>query len=180
MGFYKDLIDTEDDTQMMAGINRCIFKRGVSLSEANECSEAERIDTIITSHYGITINILPFKRINNKVWRTYNHDQQRKILMRMEASIRRNNPSIQLVELHFEVCPSMQNIHFHALYKMPFIFLSTMRNEWDRLIGPKNKDLKDQAKHYGNSSWKHFHSTFVLESESGHWLEYIRKDQNKA
>lgn len=165
-------IDT-DDTQIMKRLVRPLFNGGVSLSEASE----ERVDISNTIHYyGITINVLPCKRINNKEWRTYNNDQQRSILLRMENSIRRNNPSVELDEMHFEVCPKKKNVHFHALYKMPIIFISTVRAEWDRLIGPKPKESKNQSIIFGSSSWNHFHITTVFEHEKQHWLDYIRKD----
>jgi len=65
-----------------------------------------------------TVNIQPSKLMNRRPWKKYNHDDQRKILMRVEASFRRKYPTVELIELQYEVCPQLNNIHYHALYKM--------------------------------------------------------------
>lgn len=122
--------------------------------------------------YGVTVNVQPTRLINKKQWKLYNHDQQRAILTRMEASIRRNTPSIELVELHFEVCPTLKNIHFHALYKMPRIFVVELETQWNRLVGSIiNKDTKEPFRHLD-----------IKEISGGNkeWIKYINKDKLKV
>lgn len=69
--------------------------------------------------FAVTVNLNPYGFVNNRKWSLYKNDAQRSTLLRIEASLRRTYPNIELVELIFEVCPKLKNIHFHALYRMP-------------------------------------------------------------
>lgn len=117
--------------------------------------------------YGVTVNIHPYKSMNRKRWFTYSHDKQRAQLARIEASLRNKNPSIKLIELHYEVAPGLndpeyRNIHFHALYEMPPLFVSTMENYYTRIVSAKA------------SNWKHLDVKTINNKQA--WLDYIRKD----
>lgn len=116
--------------------------------------------------YGITVNILPFKSMNKKRWFTYSHDKQREILARIESRFRKDNPSVKLKEIHYELCPStdkFHNIHFHALYKMPVIFKAELETYYNRICLDKS-----------NKNWRHLDIKEINNVDQ--WLKYIRKD----
>lgn len=127
-------------------------------------------DTIYNSKlYGITVNILPFKLMNKKRWFTYSHDKQREILARIEAKFRKDTPSCELIELHYEKCPTedeFHNIHFHALYKMPEMHKAELETYYNRICSDKS-----------NKNWRHLDIKEINNKHS--WLEYIRKDIGK-
>lgn len=116
--------------------------------------------------YGITVNILPFKLMNKKRWFTYSHDKQREILSRIEARFRKDNPSVLLGELHFEICPSpdeFHNIHFHALYSMPELFVAELETYYNRICFDKS-----------NKNWRHLDIKIINNKDA--WIKYITKD----
>jgi len=114
--------------------------------------------------YAVTVNIQPTKLINKRQWKLYNHDKQRSFLTRIEAKLRQQNPSIELIEIHYETCPTLNNIHFHALYRMPKIFISTMQNYYKTFSSTDNKTKEP---------WRHILVEDVYDKEG--WLAYIRK-----
>lgn len=117
-------------------------------------------------YFGITVNILPYKSMNKKRWFLYTHDKQRDILSRIESKFRKNNPSVQLIELHYEICPStddFHNIHFHALYNMPDVFKAELETYYNKICSDKS-----------NKNWRHLDIKEINNKES--WLNYIRKD----
>lgn len=116
--------------------------------------------------YAVTINVCPNKKMNNKIWKTYDHIRQTAQLQRLEAHMRKLNPSIQLVELQFEICPALNQIHFHALYDMPKEFVSTMENYWREKIADKKPTIKP---------WRYLDIQQVY-NEKG-WIRYINKDK---
>jgi len=125
--------------------------------------------------YAVTVNVQPTRLVNKRQWKLYKPDQQRAILSRMEAFIRRVTPSIKLHELHFETCPNVGNIHFHALYEMPREYLAELECQWNRLIGTiVNAYTKTDSK----SVWRHLDVQEVYNEEE--WLKYIKKDANKV
>lgn len=101
-----------------AGVSRNSVKEFSSEARvtSNTVSESE-YDTL-PQFYATTVNLNPHGFVNNKKWSLYSQDDQRKILLRLEASMRRTYPTVELVELHFEVCPTLKSAHYHALYKM--------------------------------------------------------------
>lgn len=120
-------------------------------------------------YYAITVNIQPSKTMNKKQWRTYNEDEQRAILTRIEKSFRTKNPIVKLLEIHFEKCPTLSNIHYHALYIMPFSYANHMYLYFNRICSAKNDaTLKEwrfidiQPLHTGD--------------DISNWIQYIRKD----
>lgn len=119
--------------------------------------------------YGITVNILPFKSMNKKRWFTYSHDKQRDILSRVEHRFRKDNPSVILHEIHYEICPTegeFHNIHFHALYEMPELFVAELTTYYDRICFDKS-----------NKNWRHLDIKLINNKQA--WIKYITKDLNK-
>jgi len=119
--------------------------------------------------YAITINICPNKLMNKRKWKLYSHDQQRQILTRIEKASRVKNISINLMKLNFEICPILNQIHFHALYEMPSEFISGLEAYYKRVISmpDMNGDTTKQ--------WRHIDVQRVF-SEEG-WIKYISKDE---
>jgi len=116
--------------------------------------------------YAVTVNVKPDKCMNRKKWRNYTHDQQIGILTRIEKAFRRDNPSVMMKRLEFEECPTLKQIHFHALYLMPKIFVSTMEQYYMRTInGNDDNTLKP---------WIHLKVKEIYD-EAG-WCKYISKD----
>lgn len=116
-------------------------------------------------YYAVTVNIKPDKLINKRRWKLYSPEKQVEILRRIEGCLRRDNPSIELKDLHFETCPILKNMHFHALYMMPEVFCSTMANYYDRVIG--GNDINTTV------PWRHLRIDSVYDYNG--WLRYIRK-----
>lgn len=117
--------------------------------------------------YGVTVNIQPTKKMNKRLWNKYNHDQQRGILSRIEAKFRAQTPSVKLIELHFEVCPTLKNIHFHALYEAPSLFKPEMETYYKRVCCSDDERTR--------IPWRYL-DIKLIEGGNAEWLEYIRKD----
>jgi len=152
-----------EHNNFMAKLNGSLFNK----------EKRERNDDILDipdMPYIVTVNPAPTKPMNKKLYRNYSEDQQRAMLMRIEAALRRNNPSIKLLELHFEKCPSSGMVHFHALYEMPILFASTMTNYYNRIL-----DSTDQNT---TTPWRHLDIQLCNNKKA--WLQYIRKDSVKA
>lgn len=142
--------------------------KGVSLSDVNQIEPIDdSIDEITRSYYGVTVNISPHKYMNKRKWSLYSTDQQRKILLRIENSFRVKNPSVKLIELHFETCPNLKHeqIHFHALYDMPEEFVSHMECYYNRVCNNNNENTR--------IPWRHIVIKHVSNVEG--WVDYIRK-----
>jgi len=119
--------------------------------------------------YGVTVNIQPTKKMNGKFWRDYCHDKQRAILGRIEAKFRALTPSVELIELHYEVCPTLKNVHFHALYNAPFLFTAEMEAYYKRVCDARDANTR--------IPWRYL-DIKVIKDGAQHWLEYIRKEIN--
>lgn len=117
--------------------------------------------------YGITVNIQPTKKMNKRLWKLYSHDKQREILSRIEAKFRADTPSVRLIELHFEECPTLKNIHFHALYEAPALFKVEMEAYYKRVCCSDDKDTK--------IPWRYLDIKLII-GGNAEWLDYIRKD----
>lgn len=140
-----------------------LFNRGASLSERSEQLQSNSI------HYAVTFNPDPLKFFNRRRYNKYSHDQQTRMLTRIEQALRRDNPSIELVKLNFEIAPTLQQIHFHALYKMPEIFASTVENYFKKYDSDRILD--------NGNSWPTIRVEKVYDIPG--WLKYIRKDECK-
>jgi len=118
--------------------------------------------------YAVTVNIKPNKVMNRRRWKLYNAEQQRALLTRLEASFRKDTPSVVLKKLTFETCPSNGNIHFHCLYQCPKIYESSIINYWNEKVD--GNDLETKV------PWRHI----VVEEcyDTKGWIQYISKYVN--
>lgn len=114
--------------------------------------------------YAVTVNIKPNKCFSRKPWHKYDADKQRGLLTRMELALRKRTPSIKLHRIEFETCPTLQNIHFHALYEMPDVFTSEMVCFWEKHSG----NLPDTKK-----PWRVIDIKEVYNMAG--WIDYITK-----
>lgn len=145
-------IDDTNDNDFMKVLRKPLFG-GVS-------QDVSPTDVI---SWGITVNIKPTIFINKKQWKLYDHDKQKAILTRIEAKLRKDNPSIVLKKLMFEVCPKIKNIHFHALYEMPSIFESTIETYYHRVCNKGD-----------TTGWRVIDTQPIYDEEG--WIKYISKD----
>lgn len=117
--------------------------------------------------YGITVNCRPGKIMNKRQWRLYSHDQQKSQLLRIEAASRRGRP-IDCLQLNFEVCPNLDQIHFHALYRMPESELTHLWEYYKRIMGTKVPETKP---------WRYLDIKCIKDGPEN-WIKYITKDQS--
>jgi len=150
-----------EHNNFMAKLNRSLF------TEENRKIHDDTLDM----PYIVTVNPAPNKLLNRKKYRLYSEEQQRAMLLRIEAALRRDNPSIKLLELHFEKCPSSGMVHFHALYNMPILFESTMVNYYNRIMSMVDSNTTGEP-------WRHL-DIQICNNKSA-WLQYIRKDSVKS
>jgi hypothetical protein len=128
--------------------------------------EANYLEGLEYHEYGVTVNIQPTQKMNKRLWKHYSYDQQRQQLVRIEAAFRRLHPHVSLMNLHFEIAPSLFQIHFHALYFMPEIAVEQMQIYWKKWSSTNEKTL---------IPWRHLH---IMRIKNGNkeWLQYIAKD----
>lgn len=134
--------------------------------EAQALSASSNDVPIENSNYAITVNISNTKLVNKKPWHKYTQDEQRRILARVEQSFRKKTPSVVLVRIEYEACPSNNNIHFHALYNMPYTFISTLENHWVKFDSTDKNTLQ---------KWRHLDVRAVKNVQG--WLDYISKEK---
>jgi len=119
--------------------------------------------------YAVTVNPQPTCKLNRKRYNAYSGDQQVAILSRIEAALRRKNPDITLVELRYEICPKLQQWHFHALYEMAPIYLASIWNYYKRIMDSTDANTK--------TIWRYLDIQPVWNKEG--WEQYIRKDAER-
>lgn len=154
----------------MASIRRPLFNNALRASGASINDVITSIMPNFKGNYAITVNPAPTKLLNKKQYCKYSEDQQRAMLTRIEASLRRTTPSIELIELHFEKCPSNKMIHFHALYQMPSIYVTTVENYYRVRLDSTDKNTK--------TPWRHLDIQKVYNRLG--WIKYIQKDTIKS
>lgn len=125
-------------------------------------------DSSMTTYLAVTVNIKPNKLINRRRWKLYDNTKQMAILTRLESAFRNVTPSVILKKLNFEKCPSNGNIHFHAMYEAPLIYMSTIYNYWDEKID--GNDLETKV------PWRHVIVKNVFDKKG--WIDYISKYEN--
>jgi len=116
--------------------------------------------------YAITIHPHSRCKFGRKNYCNYTKDQQQSLLHKIEMELRLRNPSIEMVELHYETAPSTGNIHLHGLYSMPSIYQSTVTSYYRRLMD--NNDANTKV------PWRYLDLTTVINRDA--WTTYIRKD----
>lgn len=118
--------------------------------------------------YGVTFNPDPLKHFNNKQYCKYTNDQQRAMLGRIEQGFRKQQQlgDVHLVELHYELGPATETIHFHSLYEMD-------DDTKDRMIQYYSKYTNTNPT--SGRTWPHLDIKLINNEEA--WKCYIRKDQ---
>lgn len=116
--------------------------------------------------YAVTVNIRPNKLINKKPWLSYTAPEQIAILERIHLAFERDHPTVTRVALHYETCPIVSNIHFHALYLMEEHMAIPMRKYYERICDADDKKTL--------SHWRSIDMSLIISYEC--WLKYIRKD----
>jgi len=164
---YEDLLDNDifnyDETEVKS--ESPVDDGCTDLINRMRKSLFPKIPTL--RQWGITVNIQPTKKMNKRLWKLYDHDKQRDILNRIESKFRRDTPSVKLIELHFEVCPTLKNIHFHALYEAPVLFRAEMETYYKRVCCSDDEHTK--------KPWRYLDIKEIV-GGSDEWLKYIRKD----
>jgi len=159
-----------EHNNLMARIKKPLFNKTLRASGVSVNDVITSIMPNFQGNYAITVNPAPTKLLNKKQYCKYTEDQQRAMLTRMEAALRRTTPSIELIELHFEKCPSNGMIHFHALYQMPEIYVTTMENYYRVRLDSTDKNTK--------VPWRHLDIQKVYNRLG--WITYIQKDSVKS
>jgi len=124
-------------------------------------------DTLIA----VTVNIKPTKYMNKKQWKKYEPVKQVAILDRIEKKSRKDNKRIELMEIHYEVCPKLspKQMHFHAFYRIQgYEWISELTAYWDSVIDGNQGSI---------NKWNHLVIKEVYDREG--WENYIRKDIGK-
>jgi len=126
------------------------------------------------TRYAVTVNVQPTRLMNKRQWKLYTHEQQRGQLFRLEGHLRKLYPNIELIEIRFEICPTLKNVHFHALYNCRKADTHDMITYWQSRVGTiKTKTTKDDK----FSVWRHLDIQEVYDNQG--WLLYIQKDALK-
>lgn len=147
----------EEINTLLSQLRKPLFGvRQDSPSRANDAS----------MRWAITVNIQPTKKMNGRQWKLYSAEKQTAQLSRIEAALRKKTPSIKLIELHYETCPVLKNIHFHALYEMPEEFKSELECYYKRICD--SSDDKTLV------PWRYLDISPIKNEQA--WLDYIRKD----
>jgi len=119
-----------------------------------------------------TLNIQPTKLMNKRQWKLYTHDKQRNQLLRIESAFRKKYDDVELIELNFEVCPVLKNIHYHALYRM---YDHTVHDMYSYFKKPCcSQDEKTKI------PWRFMVNKIIPKDQVKGWLYYIRKDLEKT
>lgn len=161
MSQYADSDDERIEIECSKIINSLsapLFKVYRRVSGAS--METFKVDNVTL--YAVTINPDPFCLFNKKMYKKYTHDQQRAMLTRIENALRKEYKDIELKELHFEVCPNLKQVHFHALYEMR----ESMTNLYKEY-------MKKRCVRPNSPSWRFYDCQEVYNRQG--WLEYIRK-----
>lgn len=160
-----------NDNDIMSSLKKPLFgarqSKDVSPNDVTIDTPVKQLRVItVPMWYAVTINPQPTKRLNKREYRKYTDTQQIGILTRMEAKFRRDNPCVELVELHFEKCPTLGQVHFHAKYSMPAIYVTSMEEYWRRVLDATDANTK--------KPWKYLDIQTVYNDQG--WLDYIRKE----
>lgn len=167
----ENVLTTLRHSLFMDGVSRAVRHSDVTINgnnnnnadlNSNHIMESE---TVSVERYGVTVNLKPLCKMNRKTWNTYTPEKQVEILRRIHNSYLRLNPSTVEIEIHFESCPVLKQMHFHALIECPSTHISSYANFWEKYSG----NLPDTRKPWRVIMYE------PIYNEKG-WLEYIRKD----
>jgi len=168
------MTDEEIEEQYQDYIKQELIKPYMDKESWNQCIGTESsAQNPPRKYYASTVNIQPTKLMNKRPWKKYNHDDQRKILMRVEASFRRKYPTVELIELQYEVCPKLKNIHYHALYLMTDDEEHELYNYFKKICC--SEDAKTLI------PWRFMYNKIIPKNimDIQGWLDYMRKELNK-
>lgn len=166
MSDVDSMLSTDErDMSIMQRLKRPLFTKerklqGVSPSDVIAIEGHNSVPQM----YAITVNIQPTKKMNSKQWQKYTFAEQKAILTRVELSIRKKNPSINLKQLVFEECPKLHQIHFHALYEHTSEWNDTLLANLNRICGSTGRQT---------NPWRTVDSQLVYNIQG--WIEYINK-----
>jgi len=156
--------NSDIEIECMKNCECCIPIPSSSLFKRKLGSSLPDVDQPAVPMFAVTVNIKPTKKMNNRFWKLYTHDQQRKQLSRIESHFRAVTPSVKLIRIEYEICPTMQNIHFHALYSCPVEFISTIQNYYKKYDGNDVNTVKP---------WRHLDVQECYDMSG--WIKYISK-----
>lgn len=128
----ETVTDGFNDTDSLISVGPCLslFAKTRPKQVDNDDIEVYNDPELDTGLICMTLNICPEKKVNNKKWKTYSNEQQKAILTRLENAFRRQTPSVTLNMLTFEICPTLKNVHIHALYNAPNFFRHEIDTYW--------------------------------------------------
>jgi len=164
----NDILEDDCFCEECQLFSRAIRKMGNLFNKVVRPRPEGEVNIILAKQFAITINLSPFKLMNKKRWFTYSHDKQVEILTRIESKFRYLNPSVNMLELHFELAPAVnncikfRNMHIHALYEMPTEFVAEMETYYNRIC------------HDSTNNWKALFIKPVYDKQG--WIAYIQKD----
>jgi len=174
---FKPLTQRKLDTSRFNNVDYHIAPEDAKITDPDEDSLIDDLDPFEIvepdkdglKHFAVTVNICPTKRMNNKLWRTYTHDKQRDVLLRVEGAFRRKTPSVELKEIRFEECPTLKQIHYHAHYVMPKEFEYEMFNHFKRICCSQDEHTL--------KPWRFIAiKELPRDADVTRWEDYIRKD----
>lgn len=151
----------DSDSMISDDLTSSILARATKPLFKQSASAEERSDNV--TWFAVTVNPDPFVKLNKKAYCKYSYEQQVAILTRIEAAMRRDNPSLKMERLYFEMCPKSLNAHYHAVYCIPMIFLSTMENY-----------LRHRLMRTNGPSWRMLVAEPIYDLAG--WNKYITKD----
>lgn len=115
--------------------------------------------------YGITVNIKPTFKMNRKYWNSYEPHEQCLILERILNNYLKKTPSISLKELHFETCPKLKMMHFHAMIECEPSFFTDIICYFERFSG-NDENTK--------VPWRVIQGEQIYDEKG--WIAYIKKE----
>lgn len=119
-----------------------------------------------TNTYGISFNISPYRKIDGKMFRKYNYDEQCQILLNIFCNEQMDIIGETTDDYVFEKT-QRGNAHLHAMISAKGSDLQAIQKAINEKYGYK-KDPIDRVFHYSATT---LHKSF--------WVKYMNKDQPK-
>lgn len=121
------------------------------------------------SLWAITLNFSPNATLNRRLWKRYDHVQQKKILERVFCNLLKDYELVFIKELTYEICPKLNQIHLHGLLEGNEKDISKLKTQLDSKFKPKFEE---------RIPWRTTIIERIYNLEG--WQKYIRKDQCEA